>query len=320
MKVFLIILGILAGIAVLFFLVVLLCFLGTFFTPHINFKSGQKPTMPPGKIYKPFRRDMLKLMEETRNIPHKSFYIHGENGCKLHGKYYECKPGAPIEILVHGYRGTSERDLCGGVQRCFALGRNALLIDQRGSGKSHGHLITFGIRERYDCLAWVDFVIDRFGPDTKIILGGISMGAATVLMTADMELPENVIGILADCGYTSPKEIIQKVIRQFHLPVNPVYKFIKLGAKFFGGFDIEETSPMEALKNCRVPVIFIHGEDDNFVPCEMSRKNFNACVSEKFLLTVPDAGHGLSFLVDYDAYMDAARQHTDACLAQTVNL
>jgi fermentation-respiration switch protein FrsA (DUF1100 family) len=147
-------------------------------------------------------------------------------------------------------------------------------------------------------------LIQTFGKDVKIILTGISMGAATVLMANDQNLPENVIGILADCGYNSPKEIIKKVIEtDLKLPANLLYPFVKLGAKIFGGFDLEETSPLEAVKQSRIPTIFIHGETDTFVPCYMSEENHEACTAPKKLITFPDAGHGLSFLIDKERYL-----------------
>ena len=207
--------------------------------------------------------------------------------------------------MFHGYRGSAERDLSGGIQRCFALGRNVLLIDQRTSCGSEGNVISFGINEHKDCLAWIDFAIKRFGPEVKLILTGISMGASTVLMAAGKPLPKNVVGVLADCGFSSPKEIIQKCTKDMHLPPNFMYPFIKLAAKIFGHFDLDEYSPMEAMKTCKVPVLFFHGEADTFVPCYMSQKIYDACRSPKKLVTVPDAEHGLVYLVDNPGYFQA---------------
>ena len=129
------------------------------------------------------------------------------------------------------------------------------------------------------------------------------MGAATALITAGKDLPENVIGALADCGYTSAKDIIKKVIRDMKLPANLLYPLVKLGAKIFGGFSLEETSPEEAMKKCKIPVIFIHGEADNFVPCEMSKINYDVCTAPKKLVTFEGAAHGLSYLTDENKYL-----------------
>lgn len=300
MKVFLILLLVLFGLVLLGAYV---CFYLTFSVSRKMKAVTEDFVIPPGKIYEPHRDTMVAWMKEMRQMPHEEVSITSFDGLRLYGLYYECKPGAPIEILFHGYRGSAERDLCGGVQRCFALGRNALIVDQRTSGKSEGHVITFGIHESRDCLTWVDFVVDRFGPDTKIILTGISMGASTVLLAGGMDLPKNVVCILADCGYTSARAIIKKVIRQLRLPPDLLYPLVRLGARLYGGFDPEERSPREAVKDCHVPVIFIHGEDDDFVPCDMSRENYNACSGPKILFTVPGAGHGLSYILDGEGYL-----------------
>ena len=134
------------------------------------------------------------------------------------------------------------------------------------------------------------------------------MGAATVLMAAGQPLPPNVIGVLADCGYNSPRDIIRKVIKEMGLPVGPSYFFVKLGARLYGHFDLEADSPQEALKRCTLPVIFYHGEDDHFVPCEMSRLNYQACPTRKMLVTVPGAGHGLSYPADPQRYLSTLRE------------
>jgi len=247
-------------------------------------------------------------VKACRATPHEDVEIISFDGLKLRGKYYEYAPGAPIELMFHGYRGTAERDLSGGMQRCFALKRSALIVSQRASRGSEGNVISFGINERRDCLSWLAFAEKRFGPEVKIILCGISMGASTVLMVADQPLPPNVIGILADCGYSSPRAIIEKVIRQIGLPPKPLYPIVKLGARLYGHFDLEEVSPVETVKKSTVPVIFFHGETDDLVPCEMSRINYEACSARKMLVTIPGAGHGLSYAVEPETYLDALRE------------
>ena len=128
------------------------------------------------------------------------------------------------------------------------------------------------------------------------------MGAATVLMATDLSLPPNVVGVIADCPYSSPKAIIQKVSRDMHLPARIAYPFVKLGAKIFGGFDLEESSALSAVANTNIPILLIHGEDDHFVPCDMSRSIHKACASRITFQTVPGAGHGLSYMVAPEIY------------------
>lgn len=293
---------VLCVIAVLL-LLALLFFLLACYVPKRKQLPPDVYDIPPGPVYTPYREIMTQWIRSARQLPHEDVSITSFDGLTLRGKYYECRPGAPMELMIHGYRGNSERDMCGGVHRAFALGRNALIVDQRASGRSDGHIITFGILERRDCLAWVDFISQRFGPQQKIILTGISMGAATVLLASGMELPENVIGVLADCGFTSAKDIMKKVIRQIHLPAGLIYPLVRLGARLYGGFDLEADSPMEAVKRCRIPVIFFHGEADDYVPCEMSRINSEVCAAPNRFISVPGAGHGLSFPADQERYL-----------------
>ena len=146
-------------------------------------------------------------------------------------------------------------------------------------------------------------MLRHFGPDVKILLTGISMGAATVIMAGGEKLPPNVIGILADCGYNSQKDIQLKVIRGMGLPPKLSYPFVRLSARLFGGFDLEETTPEEAIRKVKVPVIFFHGENDDFVPCYMSRRLYDLCPTRKHICTIPGAGHGLSFPVDQERYL-----------------
>jgi pimeloyl-ACP methyl ester carboxylesterase len=177
--------------------------------------------------------------------------------------------------MFHGYRGTSEKDLSGGIQRCRKLGHSAFIVDQRCSRESEGDVITFGIKEHRDCLSWVAFMVEHFGPDVRIILCGISMGAATVMTAAGCPLPQNVVGVLADCGFTSAEEIIKRVAGLMKMPPNLSYPFVRLGARIFGGFDLNADSALEAAKRCKLPLMLVHGEEDDFVPCEMSRRIYD---------------------------------------------
>lgn len=280
-----------------------ICFYRIFYSPKRKI-DPEAFSIPEGEIYEPFREEMIGWMKLTRQMPHKDVSVTSFDGLTLRGKYYEYKPGAPIEILLHGYRGNSERDLSGGVSRCHALERSALVVDLRASGYSDGSVITFGIHESRDCLTWIDYVIQNIDKDAKIILTGVSMGAATVMIASAKDLPQNVVGVLADCGYTSAEDIIKKIMREMKLPANLLYPFVKIGAKLFGRFDINETSPKEALKNAKVPVIFIHGDIDAFVPHEMSVANYEACASPKRLVTIKNAGHGLCFPMDPERYFE----------------
>lgn len=297
-----------ASLVLLTIFIAFYCFRRVFYSPDRKPMQADEYEIPPGEIYEEYREQMVAWMKETRAMPCRRVSIVSHDGLTLRGRYYEYAKGAPLEMLFHGYQGNSERDLCGGVQRCFALGRNALLIDQRGSGESDGNVISFGINERKDCLKWIDFVIETFGKEQKIMLGGVSMGAATVLMAAGEPLPENVVCALGDCAYSSQKEIIKKVVREMHLPPALVYPFIKLGARLFGHFNLDETTPLKSMETCKVPVLLLHGDNDLFVPIEMSRQLYDACSTPKRLVVVNGAGHGLAYPKDQAGYIAALKE------------
>lgn len=309
MNLFLVLTGIAASLILAVLLIAYICYRMAFYASRKEKASADEYPIPEGEIYEPHRDVMVKWMKATRALPHDDITIRSFDGLTLRGKYYEFAPGAPIELMFHGYRGDAERDLCGGVQRCFALGHSALIVDQRACGKSEGHVITFGVNESRDCLSWLDYMEKRFGPTQEIILCGISMGAATVTMAAGMPLPANVTSVLADCGYTSAKEIIQKVIiSDMNLPPKLAYPFVKLGARLFGHFDLEENPPIEAVTKTKIPIIFIHGDTDDFVPCDMSRRCHEANPAMTRFVSIAGAGHGLSYLVDKDTYMRVLRE------------
>lgn len=305
---FLIFLGIALFLVALSIAVAFICYRIAFYVPPRKAGEMVKAFLPDDEIYGPFKEKVNYWIEKTAQMPFDECEIISFDGLKLYGKYYEYQKGAEMEIMFHGYRGSAERDLAGGVERCHKLGRNALIVDQRCGGKSDGTTITFGINESKDCIKWIDFAIDRFGKDVKIILTGISMGAATVLIAAGEKLPSNVIGVLADCGYNSAKDIIKKEVKKMGLPVSLGYFFVKLGAKIFGQFNLEETSPEQALKNCLLPVIFFHGDSDDFVPCEMSKINYNVCKSKKKLVIIKNAGHGLGYPTAPAEYLQAMKE------------
>lgn len=281
-------------------------------TDIAKFKAPED-IVPPYGEHAALRDRIIAWVTSARALPHTDVEIKSFDGLTLRGQYFELKKGAPIELLMHGYRGSSELDLCAGVERCFKLGHSALIVDHRASGRSEGKVITFGINESRDCVDWTKFIVREIDPDAKILIGGVSMGGATALIAGGSpELPSNVVGVLGDCGYDSARNIIKKVIHKMGLPENLLYPFVRLGGKLFGRFDIDETSPLEALKNCTRPVLLIHGDADDFVPHEMSVANLKACASEhKKLVTMPGTGHGLAYPDYPDQYIDEMARFFD---------
>lgn len=236
-------------------------------------------------------REHLKNAEEVT--------LASRDGLTLKASYLE-NPGSKRTILMmHGYRSSAAFDFSVAFPWFYGLGFNLLVPDQRSHKRSEGKYICYGIKERFDCLDWVHYLIERNGEDQGIILDGMSMGAATVLMTAGLELPPQVKGVMADSGFTSAWDEIGHVIRHdYHLPPLLFQHLINFFAKRLAGVDLREASTVVAMETNRLPILLSHGEADNFVPCEMSRKTVAACRTEKQLITVPGADHGMSVLVD----------------------
>ena len=263
--------------------------------------------MPVGAAYEPFKE---VIERGIRNVVNDKAYeaveINSVDGLRLYGRYYHRKDGAPLVIFFHGYKGNIYRDGNGIYAYSKKNNINLLLVNQRSQGRSEGKTITFGIMERHDCKFWVEYAVKRFGGDIKIDLFGLSMGAATVMMAADVGLPDNVKGILADCGFSSPKEILCTVMENLHYPSKLMYPLAKLGAKWFGHFDLEEASAYESMKNCNIPILFVHSEGDDFVPFQMSEKCYEVCSSkDKTFARVKGVGHALSWCLEPEVYQSA---------------
>lgn len=253
--------------------------------------------------YDPYRAEMRRIYVQLKDRPYEAVSIRSREGLTLTGRYYHTADGAPLDLCFHGYRSHPYTDFSGGSELSFQMGHNVLLVDQRAHGGSGGSTITFGIQERHDLLRWVNYAVERFGPEVTILLYGVSMGGATVLMAADLDLPKNVKGIVADCPFVSPMEIILDVGRRT-MPFFPAWlirPFAILGARIYGGFDLLETDARRAVEKATIPILILHGEDDRYVPCEMSDiVSLNPGLVERH--TFPGAAHGISYLADTPRY------------------
>lgn len=241
--------------------------------------------------------------EKLKNLPLEEMRITSFDGTPLVGHWYPCENTKRIIVAMHGWRSSWYKDFGMIADFWNNNGCSVLFAEQRGQQGSGGSHICFGLSERYDCLEWIKFINATFGDEKPIYLAGISMGAATVLMTAGLDLPQNVHGIMADCGFTSPKEIWRHVTtHNLHLSYR-LHGFVAdemFKRKLNMGTD--DYSTIEAMKNCRVPVLFIHGTDDNFVPVRMTYENYAACAAPKQLLIVPGADHGMSYYIERERY------------------
>lgn len=243
--------------------------------------------------------DIIKAgIQWTRNKGGSFVTIESFDGLRLSARYIENTESDVVMVLFHGYRSIAENDFSVAVRNYYEMGYSVLLCDQRAHGRSEGKYITYGVRERFDCVSWCRYAVEALGKK-RIILGGMSMGTTTVLMAASCGLPENVVGITADCGFTSPAEIISEFIKGMKLPPKLIMPILNICFKRIAGFDAYSCSTCDSMReNTDIPVLFIHGEADGFVPCEMTLRAYDACNSKKWLVTVTDADHGLSYLVD----------------------
>ena len=243
------------------------------------------------------REHINQLIADMEARPYELVSIVARDSVRLTGRYYHQADGAPLDIGFHGYRGSPVRDFSGGAKCSFEAGHNVLLVNERSQNGSEGRCITFGILEHQDCLAWITYANERFGSPDMIIFG-VSMGAATILMAAGLDLPDNIRGIIADSPYSTPLDIICEVGKGMHIPA-PVTAVLAIGAaRIFGGFDLRAASAAEAVKKAKAPILIIHGENDHFVPCGMSGVIAKNCASPVQLETFPNAEHGLSYLTD----------------------
>lgn len=307
-------------LVLLILLLILITLLGgTYYVYRVAFYSRKKGqddpyAIPSGEQYRPLKDDMLTLIDAIVKREYEDVYTTSFDGLKLHGRYYHVEDGAPLNIGFHGYRATALRDFCVGANESLKRGHNLLLIDQRGQGQSEGDTITMGIKEHKDVLAWVNFANFRFGEDTKIILYGVSMGAASVIMATGLNLPKNVTGVIADCPYSVPKDILLDVAKK-DMGVNRkiAYPFVFIAGRVFGGFNVTETDCVKAVKKAKIPVLIIHGEDDRYVPCYMSEEIEKANPKLVKRYTFPNAGHGLSFFSDKERYRKITEAFFEHC-------
>ncbi len=233
---------------------------------------------------------------------HETVEIESFDGIRLIGHWFPCDGAKRVIVAMHGWRSAWSQDFGIISEFWHKNGCSVLYAEQRGQGESGGDYMGFGLLERYDCLEWVKWANENT-EEIPIYLCGLSMGATTVLMTSGFELPERVHGIMADCGFTSPHAIWKHVVQNnLHIP----YGLYKAAAsdlyKKKLQIDSKEYSCPEALKNCKVPVFFVHGTDDRFVPVTHTYENYKACAAEKRLLVVPGADHCLSYFTDTKTY------------------
>lgn len=269
----------------------------------ISFESG------PLAKYKEVFKESLEYLDGLKS---ERVYTTSFDGLRLAASYYNNNNSDTTILLFHGYRSDGRFDFACAVKYYIEMGLNILVVDQRANGESEGRLITFGIKERRDAVAWTEFINREYAPKS-IFLSGVSMGATTVMMAANLELPDNVKGIIADCGFTAAPDIIKKVALQaFKINAAPILPVLNLMCKIFGRFSLYETTTIKSLSESDIPIFFIHGKKDGFVPCKMTEQSHQAARAEKHICLVEDADHGISFLVDTENIQKQITQFVSA--------
>jgi len=238
------------------------------------------------------------------NTGYETWNITSEDGLKLTGYYIPASVATTkTVILAHGYTSRGKDMAMFAKFYHEELGYNVLMPDARGHGESEGDYIGFGWPERKDYPLWISKVIDTIGSDAQIALHGISMGGATVMMVSGEELPEQVKVIIEDCGYSSVyDELSYQLKEMFRLPAFPILNATSILTSMKAGYGFYEASSVSQVKKAEVPILFIHGSEDTFVPTEMVYKVYDACASEKELLIVEGAGHGMARWVGMEGY------------------
>lgn len=270
------------------------------------FSTGGREKIPARELE--IRRQIQEDGEWIEALPREEIEILSQDGLRLVGHYIRTQGAARrLVVLFHGWRGSWTDDF-GSIGRWLReIGSDLLLVEQRAQGASEGKYMGFGVLERWDVAQWLRYLEQERHNVLPVYLGGVSMGAATVLMAAGDPMPDFVKGVLADCGFTSPYEMLYEVGRKsLHMLEHPSMDYVNLMVKSHAHFGIREYSTLDSVRKTRLPVFFVHGLADDFVPCHMTQQAYEACASRKELLLVEGAGHVRSFFYDNEAYRQRA--------------
>lgn len=272
----------------------------TFYSPVKN--QNDDLNLPDKDFYDDYRGRIKRLISSARSKEFFEIETKSYDGLTLKAFVHLNKENNKFAVCFHGYRGTPFRDFSGGTSSLIEMGYNVVLVQQRAHLHSGGHSITFGHKERFDVITWINKLIELYGDDIDITLYGISMGAATILAASSLNLPSNVKRIVADCPFNSPKDILISVMKQMSLPVKLCYPFLVLSSLIFCGFNPSKLRIEEEVKKAKIPILIIHGTGDTLVPYEMSVKIYEENKDKVHLEFFEGAEHGFSYLVDTNRY------------------
>ncbi len=239
-------------------------------------------------------------------------FIYNEKNIKLHGYYVNAsQPTSQTAIIIHGYTDNAIRMMMLGYMYNKKLGFNILLPDLQYSGLSEGSALQMGWLDRKDIMQWMDVANEIFGDSTQMVVHGISMGGATTMMISGEKQPEYVKCFIEDCGYTSVWEQFGKELKaQFGLPEFPLMYTSSWLCKIIKGWDFQEASAQKQVSKCKLPMLFIHGEKDDYVPTWMVYELHKAKPAPKELWIVPNTDHARSYWLNREEYTQKIKQFT----------
>ena len=238
--------------------------------------------------------------------------IKSDDGLKLCGTLVKSKTAKNCVICFHGYTSNGINNFGAMTKFYIENDFNVIMVDERAHGESEGKYIGFGVLDRHDALKWIEFAKKTFGENVNIFLHGVSMGGSTVLMTSGLKLPKNVKAIIADCAFTSAYDVFSHILkRDYHIPKYPIMNMTEKMTKKYAGYGYNDVSTLRETAKTNVPILFIHGDKDDFVPTWMSEKNYEACASEKELLIIKGADHAEAYYVGREAYEKAVKKYIE---------
>ncbi len=238
-----------------------------------------------------------------RELPFESANIISFDGLRLHADFLRGEPGTKVTmIFCHGYKSEAAFDFAAMYDFYRSLGYNLVYLNMRAHGKSGGKYIGFGVLDRFDVQSWAKKVAELF-PNTSIFLHGMSMGAASILQSADLELDPAVCGIIADCGFSSTNEVFRNLVGGlYHLPATPFVDIFEAVNRMTAGYGFSDADSVRSMEKSRLPLAYICGDCDRYVPLDMAMRIYNACVQDKVLLIAEGAGHAASFMTENEKY------------------
>lgn len=247
-----------------------------------------------------------KRKETMLAMEHEDVFLTSDDGLKLHATYFPGKDPKKVVICFHGYTSKGMSDYIGLSEFYMKRGYGMLLPDARAHGDSEGTYIGFGCLDRMDALLWIKWVIQRCGTDVEILLHGTSMGGATVLMCTGLSLPEQIVGVVSDCAFTSPKQVFTHVLHSmYHIPAFPMIAITDRVNRLLAGYGLDECNAAREVRKAEIPALLIHGSGDTFVPCKMCEEIYENYAGPKRKLIISGAAHAESYYKEMAQYENA---------------